>query len=93
MPELVQRAAQTVSQIFEKAVDSGRIKLEDLFDDKYQPISNTKPPKYKTRYDDFTDQNVSPTQEQLLEQNKWVLPLPATRRVMFRRTIGNSHSR
>lgn len=73
MPDLVQRAAQAVSQIFEKAVDSGRIKLEDLFDDKYQPISNTKPPKYKTRYDDFTDQNVSPTQEQLLEQNKWVV--------------------
>ena len=73
MPDLVQHAAQAVSQIFEKAVDSGRIKLEDLFDDKYQPISNTKPPKYKTRYDDFTDQNVSPTQEQLLEQNKWVV--------------------
>lgn len=73
MPDLVQHAAQAVGQIFEKAVDSGRIKLEDLFDDTYQPIPNTKPPKYRTRYDDFTDQNLTPVQEQMLEQNKWLV--------------------
>jgi methyl-accepting chemotaxis protein len=73
MPDIVKRAAQGISQALDKAVDSGRIKIEDLFDDKYQPIPNTKPPKFKTRYDDFTDQALGPLQEQLLEQSKWLV--------------------
>lgn len=73
MPEIVKRAALAVGQILDKAVDSGRIKLEDLFDDKYQPIANTKPQKFKTRFDDFTDQMLTPMQEQLLDQNKWIV--------------------
>ena len=73
MPEIVRRTAQAVSQTLDKAVDSGRIKLEDLFDDKYQPIQNTKPQKFKTRFDDFTDQTLTPIQEQLLDQNRWIV--------------------
>ena len=73
MPEIVKRTAQAVSQALDKAVDSGRIKIEDLFDDKYQPIPNTKPQKFKTRFDDFTDQTMAPVQEQLLDQNKWIV--------------------
>jgi methyl-accepting chemotaxis protein len=73
MPEIIKRAAQNVSRIFDQAIDSGRIKLEDLFDDKYQPIPNTKPQKFKTRFDDFTDQVLTPVQEQLLDQNKWLV--------------------
>ena len=73
MPEIVKRAAQGVSDIFDKAVDSGRIKIEDLFDDQYRPIPNTKPQKFKTRFDDFTDQALTPLQEQWLDQNKWLV--------------------
>jgi methyl-accepting chemotaxis protein len=73
MPEIVKRAAQSIGQVLDKAVDSGRINIEDLFDDKYQPIPNTKPQKFKTRFDDFTDQSLTPLQEQLLEQNKWLV--------------------
>ena len=73
MPEIVKRTAQAISQILDKAVDSGRIKIEDLFDDKYQPIANTKPQKFKTRFDDFADQTLTSLQEQLLEQNKWIV--------------------
>jgi methyl-accepting chemotaxis protein len=73
MPEIVQRTALTISQMLDKAVDSGRIKVEDLFDSKYQAIPNTKPAKFKTRFDDFTDQVLTPVQEQLLDQNKWVV--------------------
>ncbi|MBN9422580.1 MAG: chemotaxis protein [Candidatus Accumulibacter sp. 66-26] len=73
MPAMVQRAAREVGALFEKAVDAGRIKLEDLFDDKYVPIPNTRPQKYKTRFDDFTDQAVTPLQEQLVDQNSWVV--------------------
>ena len=71
MPAMVQRAAREVGALFEKAVDAGRIKLEGLFDDKYVPIPNARPQKYKTRFDDFTDQAVTPLQEQLVDQNSW----------------------
>jgi methyl-accepting chemotaxis protein len=73
MPAILKRAAQSISQIFDQAVDAGRIKIEDLFDDTYQPIPDTNPPKFKTRFDDFTDQVLVPVQEQLLEQNKWLV--------------------
>lgn len=70
MPSIVQRAASEVGSILEKAVASGRIRLEDLFDQNYQPFGNSKPPKFKTKFDDLTDQVLSPVQERLLDQNK-----------------------
>jgi methyl-accepting chemotaxis protein len=70
MPALVRQAALSIAQLFDKALDAGRIKLDDLFDDRYQPIANTRPQKYKTRFDDFTDQHLPPLQESLLEQCK-----------------------
>jgi len=73
MPEIVKRAAEGISQVLDKALDSGQIKIEDLFDDKYQPIVNTKPQKYKTRFDAFTDQVFPPLQEQLVGSYKWIV--------------------
>jgi len=73
MPPIVQRAATEVGQILERAVDSGRIRLEDLFEQAYQPIPNTKPPKFKTKFDDLTDQVLTPVQEKLLDQNPWLV--------------------
>jgi methyl-accepting chemotaxis protein len=63
MPAIVKQAALSISQLFDKAVDAGKIKVDELFDDRYQPIANTRPQKYKTRFDDFTDQNLSHVQE------------------------------
>lgn len=73
MPPIVQRAAAEVGQLLDRAIDSGRIRLEDLFDQNYQPIANTKPQKFKTRYDEFADQVLPSLQEALLDQNKWVV--------------------
>ncbi|WP_313952758.1 methyl-accepting chemotaxis protein [Accumulibacter sp.] len=73
MPEIVKQAAAGIGQIFDKAVDTGKIKIDDLFDDRYQPISNTRPQKFKSRFDDFTDQSVAPLQEAVLEQYKWAI--------------------
>ena len=73
MPPIVQRAATEVGQILERAVDSGRIRLEDLFEQAYQPIPNTKPPKFKTKFDDLTDQVLTPVQEKLLDQHPWLV--------------------
>lgn len=73
MPEIVRRAAAEVGAIFDKAIDSGRVRLEDLFDENYQPIPNTKPPKFKTRFDDLTDQLLPALQDVLLDQHPWVV--------------------
>ncbi|MBL8368888.1 MAG: methyl-accepting chemotaxis protein [Candidatus Accumulibacter sp.] len=70
MPAIVRQAALGVARVFDKAVDAGKIKIDDLFDDRYQPIANTRPQKFKTRFDDFTDQNLPAVQEALLEQCK-----------------------
>lgn len=73
MPVIVQRAALEVSEMLDKAVDSGRVKVDDLFDESYQPIANTKPQKFKTRFDEFTDQVVSPAQERLVDQHAFLV--------------------
>jgi methyl-accepting chemotaxis protein len=73
MPEIVKRAAQMIGGILDRAVDSGRIKIDDLFDNQYRAIPNTSPPKFKTRFDDFTDDTLTSPQEQLLEQNRWIV--------------------
>lgn len=73
MPEIVRRAAAEVGALLDKAIDSGRSRVEDLFDDSYQPIPDTRPQKFKTRFDDLTDQLLPALQEPLLEQHKWVV--------------------
>ncbi|NJA89115.1 methyl-accepting chemotaxis protein [Rhodocyclus tenuis] len=73
MPAIVQAAAKEVGRLFDQAVDSGKITLDALFDDHYQPIANTRPPKFKTRFDDFTDQAVTPLQEKVVEDAAWVV--------------------
>ncbi|HRF72936.1 MAG TPA: methyl-accepting chemotaxis protein [Accumulibacter sp.] len=73
MPDIVKQAALSVGQLFERAIAAGKIRIEDLFDDRHQPIANTRPQKFKTRFDDFTDQNVAPLQESVLEQCKWAV--------------------
>jgi methyl-accepting chemotaxis protein len=72
MPEIVGQAALGVARIFEQAIDAGRIKIDDLFDDRYQPIPNTRPAKFKTRFDDYTDQAIAPLQENLVAQHNWL---------------------
>lgn len=73
MPEIVRRRALAIGQLLDQAVDLGRISLEDLFDEKYQPIPNTKPQKYRTRFDGFSDQAFPQVQEQLLNEAEWVV--------------------
>ncbi|WP_374690234.1 methyl-accepting chemotaxis protein [Accumulibacter sp.] len=70
MPDIVTEAARAVGALLDGAVDGGRIGLDDLFDDRYQPLPNTRPQKYRTRFDQFTDQAVAPLQEQLLAQHQ-----------------------
>ncbi|MYM73497.1 methyl-accepting chemotaxis protein [Duganella sp. FT134W] len=65
--EAAQRAALEVGRLFERAIASGQITREALWDRHYTPIPNTDPPKHKTRFDDFTDRVLPPLQEGLLQ--------------------------
>ncbi len=73
MPPIVRLAAEGVGRMLELAIDAGKISLEDLFDDQYQPIPDTSPPKFHTRFDRFMDVTVTPVQEGLLQQHKWLI--------------------
>jgi methyl-accepting chemotaxis protein len=69
MPATAQRAAQTIGQAFERAVQSGRISAERLFDLNYTPIPGTEPKKYHTASDALADELLPAIQEPLLERN------------------------
>lgn len=64
-----QLAAKEIAKLFSQALKSGTLSREKLFSEKYQPIANTNPPKYKTDYDNFTDQHFPAIQEPILERH------------------------
>lgn len=53
--ELVQRVAEQVSQALESAVQGGRISLEHLFDEHYQPLPGTQPQQHTARFNALSD--------------------------------------
>lgn len=66
MCQIARRAADEIQQVFEAAVAEGRIADADLFDRNYRPIPNTRPQKYTTRFDQFTDRVLPQIQEPIL---------------------------
>lgn len=69
MPGIVQNMAQQIGAALESALERRKISVDDLFDDKYQPIAGTKPPKFNTRFDALCDQLLPLIQESLVGQN------------------------
>ena len=72
MPDVAQALARTMSKAFSDAVDRGQIKLDDLFDQNYVPIPNTKPQKFHTKFDAFCDKLLPAIQEPVLDGHKEV---------------------
>jgi methyl-accepting chemotaxis protein len=70
MPGVVKAAAEQVGRALDAAIDRGELKLEDVFDQNYVSIPNTKPQKFRTRYDSVADKLLPPVQEPLLDQNR-----------------------
>ena len=67
MITLCQETARAVGALFEKALVSGDIGMEALFDENYVPIPNTNPQQVMTRFVAFTDKVLPPIQEPLLD--------------------------
>ncbi len=63
------KAAERVQEVFEQAVASGTLTMDDLFDRNYKPIAGTDPQKYSTRFDQFTDRVLPAIQEDTLNAN------------------------
>lgn len=68
MPSVVQGLAKAVGQAFEDAIERGQITLSDLFDASYDPIPNTRPQKFRTKYDAFCDRLLPAIQEPPLQR-------------------------
>ncbi len=62
--------AQRISEIFEGAVRSGRIRMDQLFDEQYRPIEGSNPQQFMTAFTSFTDQVLPELQEALLGSDR-----------------------
>jgi methyl-accepting chemotaxis protein len=66
---IAQAAARDIGNALERAVSSGKIKLDDLFDEDYRRIAGVEPAKFNTKFDGLTDQLFPSIQEPLLSRN------------------------
>ena len=64
--DAVQQAAAQISALFEQAVASGAVRMEDLFDQDYRPVVGSNPVQVTTRFTTFTDRVLPAVQEPLL---------------------------
>jgi methyl-accepting chemotaxis protein len=69
---IAREGANAIAARFEKSVHDGEISMSDLFDRAHQPVANTNPPKYSTRYDQFADRVLPEIQEAILDNNKFI---------------------
>lgn len=62
-------AAARIGEVLEQALEQGRLSETDLFRFDYEPIPNTRPTKYHTRFDTLTDELFPAIQEPILKAN------------------------
>ena len=60
-------AAERIGRVLEQALEQGRIGEADLFRFDYDPIPDTRPTKYHTRFDTLTDELFPAIQEPILK--------------------------
>ena len=61
-----QAAAQRITDLLDKALAGGQIDLTALFDEHYQPIEQTEPPQFMTKFVALADRLFPEVQEQVL---------------------------
>lgn len=66
MYEVARSAADAVQQVFEQAIAQGRLRRDDLMSRDYEPVPGTNPPKFRSKFDTFTDQVLPAIQEKVL---------------------------
>lgn len=66
--ELEQRAAE-VQALLQRAVDRGELPERDLFDDAYQPVADTDPPRFRTRFTTWFRRHVQAVEDAYLQSS------------------------
>ena len=66
-------SAQSIGQILEEAIAKGDLTQQAVFSTDYQPIKGTRPEKFSTPYDAFTDRMFPSVQEAILDNYKDVM--------------------
>ena len=64
--------AARAGTLMEKAIESGVIRRDDLFDETYRPIEGSDPVQYMTRFTELTDRLMPEIQEAMLEADSRV---------------------
>ena len=68
--DLALEGAAAIGRQFEADIEAGRISQADLFDRQYQPIANSFPAKFRTRFDSYADGVLPTIQEPLLKRHE-----------------------
>jgi methyl-accepting chemotaxis protein len=66
-------SAQAIGHLFEEAILKGELTQQAVFSTDYRPIQGTKPQKFSTLYDSFSDRHFPTIQEAVLENYKEVM--------------------
>ncbi len=64
--ELAKEAGLFIATMFEESVRQGRLQLDELFDNRYEPIPGSNPQQYRTPYLQLFEELLTPIQEKLL---------------------------
>ena len=67
--DICRDAAGQVAALFEEAVRSGQIRMDDLFDEAYRPVPGSNPQQVTTRFTAFTDEVLPAIQEPVLKRD------------------------
>lgn len=68
--------AASIGKMFEDAIASGQLTEEQVFDTNYLEVPNSSPKRYKTTYDDWTDNNFRKVTETFLKDETVVFAAP-----------------
>jgi methyl-accepting chemotaxis protein len=90
--EALSAASNKVGEAFERALSTGQISLDALFDENYQPISGTNPPQFTTKFTALSDRVLPPIQELMLAFDNRVAFCVAVDRNGYLPTHNNEYS-
>jgi len=71
--------ARQMEKVLADALQSGRLSLGDVFDENYQPIAGTDPPKFHTRYDSYCDEMIQDLEDDFLRDGQVMYAVLADR--------------
>lgn len=76
---LANRGAEEIRQVMADAISAGKMTVEDFFDEEYEKVPNSYPPKFHTRFDEFFDVTIQESIDTYLQDDRVVFAVPVDR--------------